>query len=360
MNASVAISADGNTAVIGSPTDNGQNGSVSIFARTGITWSQQGGKLSPSDAQGLAHFGASVAISADGNTAVIGGSFDNMGRGAAWVFTRSTGLWTQQGPKLLGTGSVAIPGQGSAVAVSADGATIMVGGSGDNYSTGAVWVFVNAGFGWSQQGSKLVGTGGVSPFVSQGSALAISADGSTAIIGAKGDNKSTGAAWIFARTGGIWTQQGDKLVGTGAAAAANQSFAVSISSNGDTVLLGRPLDNGGAGAAWVFTRSNGIWAQQGDKLTGVGAEGTAHQGASAALSGDGNTAVFGGPNDNYLKGAAWVFKRSGGVWTQQGDKVTGTGNGGFQGSSLALTPDTCTLLVGGGADAWVFVGPAQQ
>ena len=67
-----------------------------------------------------------------------------------------------------------------------------------------------------------------------------------------------------------------------------------------------------------------MWTQQADKLVGTGAVGSADQGNSVALSGDGNTAILGGPVDNFFAGAAWVFTRSGGVWTQQ-MKLVGTG-----------------------------------
>ena len=356
LGASVAVSADGSTAIIGSPLDNSQKGTASIFVRTNGAWSQQGGKLAPNDAPNIGHFGSSVSLSGDGSVAIIGGSGDNMGNGGAWIFTRSNGLWTQQGAKLFGAGYGGIPGEGSSVAMSADGNTALIGAAGDNYDTGAVWVFARSGSGWTQQGPKLVGTGAVSPFVSQGSALAISADGNTFIVGANGDNNSTGAAWIFTRTASSWSQQGTKLVGTGAAAAANQSFSVAISADGNTVILGRPLDNQGAGAAWVFTRSGGVWSQQGDKLTGAGAVGTPQQGTSVALSGDGNLAVLGGPDDNGLRGSAWVFKRSGNAWAQQGNKLAGA-SGGFHGSSMALSLDGSTLVVCGSPDAWVFSGP---
>jgi hypothetical protein len=75
--------------------------------------------------------GSSVAISADGNTAIVGGPDDNIdasgttGVGAAWVFIRSGGAWVQQGPKLVGSGAV---GQGFSVALSADGNIAIVGG----------------------------------------------------------------------------------------------------------------------------------------------------------------------------------------------------------------------------------------
>ena len=58
---------------------------------------QQGSKLAGTDAVGPAFHGNSVAVSADGNTAIVGGSRDNMFRGAAWVYTRSGGVWSQQG-----------------------------------------------------------------------------------------------------------------------------------------------------------------------------------------------------------------------------------------------------------------------
>jgi hypothetical protein len=79
--------------------------------------------------------------------------------------------------------------------------------------------------------------------------------------------------------------------------------------------VGGPLDNAdssgyGVGAAWVFTRSGGVWTQQGSKLVGSGAVGAAEQGSSVALSADGNTAIVGGSGDNSYTGAAWVFVQS--------------------------------------------------
>lgn len=71
--------------------------------------------------------------------------------------------------------------------------------------------------------------------------------------------------------------------------------------------------------AWPFG-ANAQFTQQGAKLVGAGALGKATLGSSIALSGDGNTALIGGPADNNRNGAVWLFVRSGGVWTQQ-DKL---------------------------------------
>jgi hypothetical protein len=91
----------------------------------------------------------------------------------------------------------------------------MVGGTYDNADTGEAWVFTRSGGGWTQQGSKLVGTGAVAT-ARQGSSVALSADGNTAIVGGVGDKSYTGAAWVYTRSGTVWTQQGSKLVGAGA------------------------------------------------------------------------------------------------------------------------------------------------
>jgi hypothetical protein len=115
---------------------------------------------------------------------------------------------------------------------------------------------------FAQQGSKLVGTGAVVPS-GQGSSIALSADGNTAIVGGAGDNSGIGAAWVYTRSGAVWTQQGDKLVGSGAVGSANQGISVALSADGNTAIVGGSGDNSGIGAAWVYTRSGAVWTQQG-------------------------------------------------------------------------------------------------
>jgi uncharacterized protein (TIGR03437 family) len=214
----------------------------------------------------------------------------------------------QQGPKLVATGAVpaAYQGQGYSVALSADGTTAIVGGPNDNGNAGAVWVYTRSGGVWSQQGDKLFGSGAVGSAY-QGGAVALSADGNTAIVGGPNDNGSVGAAWVYTRLGGVWSQQGGKLVGTGAVGSAGQGNSVALSADGNTAIVGGPRDNSSAGAAWIYTRLGGAWSQQGGKLAGTGAVGSAQQGTSVALSGDGNTAIVGGPADNSYTGAAWVL-----------------------------------------------------
>ena len=366
----VALSGDGNTALVSGPSDNGGVGAVWVFVRqNGVAWTQQGNKLVPSDTSSFTLFGQWVALSADGNTALIGGPEDNSAMGAAWVFTRaSNGNWTQQGSKLVGTVPANAPSanpQGGSVALSADGNTALVGGTSQN---GCVaWVFTRGTHGtWTQQGSELVGSGAVenNTIFSQASSVALSADGNTAAVSAPLDN-NIGAVWVFTRTSGQWSQQGSKLVANGGGT--SQGISVALSADGNTLLDG--TENTAGGAAVVFVRdSNGNWTQQGGNLVGKDAATDANQGSSVALSGDGNTAVVGGPNDNGGIGAAWVFTRdSSGNWTQDGNKLVGTGSvyslpsGVLEGTSVALSEDASTALVGGPSDnqqlgaVWPFV-----
>jgi antibiotic biosynthesis monooxygenase (ABM) superfamily enzyme len=159
---------------------------------------------------------------------------------------------------------------------------------------------------WTQQGTKLVGSGAVGA-AQQGVCVALSGDGDTAIVGGYFDNSQAGAAWVWTRSGGVWTQQGAKLVGSGAVGSAQQGRSVTLTSDGNKAIVGGRFDNGQVGAAWAWTRSGGVWTQQGTKLVGSNAVGTSEEGDAASLSSDGNTAIIGGTTDNSSAGAAWVF-----------------------------------------------------
>src|SRR5262245_18127123 len=363
--ASVALSGDGHTAIVGGPFDNAGAGAVWVFTRSGGVWSQQGVKLVGIDAVGTAEQGWSVALSADGNTAIVGGPGDNTDVGAVWVFTRSGGTWSQQGAKLVGTGAAGNAKQGYSVALSADGNTAIVGGSADNSSLGAAWLFTRSGGVWSQQGAKLVGTGATgSANIMQGFSVALSGDGNTAMAGGPNDDSGTGAAWVFTRSGTAWSQQGAKLVGT-PNSIPQEGFSVALSGDGNTAIVGGPGDDTtiGNGAAWVFVRTGATWSQQA-KLAGTSGS-DAGQGFSVALSGGGNTAFVGGPTDNALLGAVWVFTRSGAAWSQQGNKLVGTGAVGFAGQGAAVALSCSTAIVGGPGDnnsigaLWAFVAPSN-
>ena len=306
--------------------------------------------------------GSAVSLSADGNTAIVGGPSDNFAAGAARIFTRAGGVWTQQGDKLVGSGAANsggdFPGvrQGSSVAISADGMTAIVGGPNDNLNVGAAWVFTLSNGVWTQQGGKLVASDAVGGS-QQGISVALSSDGNTAIVGGNLDNAGSGAAWIFTRGNGVWTQQGAKLVGSGAAGSPLQGKSVALSADGNTAVVGGPGDNGSLGALWVFTRNTSgqgaPWSQSGLKLTASDEVGNGALGSSVSLSANGITALVGGPFDNRPSGAVWVFANNNGTWSQRGSKLppfVSQGTFASLGSSLALSGDASTAVAGMPAD----------
>ncbi len=358
---SVALSSDGNTAIVGGIGDNANSGAAWVYTRNNSgTWIQEA-KLVGTGAIGSASQGFAVALSADGNTAIVGGIGDNTNAGAVWIFVRSSGVWSQQGDKLVGTDAIGNAQQGCSVSLSADGNTAVVGGFRDNTNAGAVWIFKRNGNVWTQEGNKITVPDAIgnSRF---GISLDLSGNGNTLIVGGHTDNANAGAAWVFERSGNTWTSQ-IKLTGTGAIGSARFGRSVSISEDGNTAIIGGYEDNAAQGAVWVFVRSGTNWFMQGNKLVGTGAIGNASQGFSISLSGDGNTAVVGGIDDNAFAGATWVFSRIGGVWSQVGNKLVGSGAIGSsnQGGAVAISPDGNTIIVGGIADntnlgaAWIFI-----
>ena len=154
----------------------------------------------------------------------------------------------------------------------------------------------------------------------------ISRDGKTALIGAPVDNEKAGAAWVFTRTGSTWKQQQELTGGAEELEKGQFGGNVALSGDGNTALVGGLLENAQRGAVWVFTRSAGKWTQQGKKLqieSKTEEENGGQFGAGMALSEDGNTAIIGGQtsivNKKTTGGGVWVFERSGETWKQQGE-----------------------------------------
>ena len=139
--------------------------------------------------------GALVSISEDGNTIVKGSPGYNNGVGCATVYFRDTlGVWSGGSMLIQGSGSIGNANQGSAVAISADGSTIVVGGSGDNGGIGAIWVYQRAGNSnnFTQVGDKIVPVdyNGKPAF---GTSVAVSGDGSRIVGGGPKDHVTISA-----------------------------------------------------------------------------------------------------------------------------------------------------------------------
>jgi len=353
---SVAISGD--TAVVGAPDDhigaNTDQGSAYVFVRNGTTWSQQQ-KLTAADGAGWDEFGGSVAIWSD--TAVVGAAWDDVGanadQGSAYVFVRSGTTWSQQ-TQLTATGGAASDHFGCAVAI--DGETAVVGAYYDNVgggaSQGSAYVFFRSGTVWSQQGQLVAADGGINDFF--GYSVAI--DGETTVVGAYidtvGANTNQGSAYVFVRSGTTWSQQAKLIAADGAA---HDEFGVSVAVSGDTAVVGAYYDDVGAnadqGSAYVFARSGTTWSQQGQLIAADGGAGDWF-GISVAVSGE--TAVVGAylgdVGANADQGSAYVFARGGTTWSQQA-KLTATDGAAYDAFGISVAISGETAVVGAWCDA---------
>jgi hypothetical protein len=272
----VALSADGKTIAVGAPNVGEGYGFVCMYAQDGTEWARSGTlQVAGGYPQESPDTGTSVALSADGATVLVGVPGDVLHpsgtvTGSAWVFARSPSGWVAQ--RLIATDATGSPivgaHQGASVAISADGATALVGG----YSASA-WVFTLTPSGWAQNatlptssplalsadGNTVIGTSNNSaPLFARSSngqwsqtatlpsagALALSANGATAAV----------ATSVFTRSEVGWTQQ-VLPAGLGEVGDADQGFSVALSADGHTALVGGPDDNNGVGAAWVYSEA---------------------------------------------------------------------------------------------------------
>ncbi len=220
-----------------------------------------------------------------------------------------------------------------------------------------------------------------------GTSVALSGDGGTLAVGAPfeasgstGINSvpdeaasNAGAVYVYARIAGAWAQQA-YVKASNTETGDSFGSSVALSADGNTLAVGAPQEDGGsnginnpsneaapdAGAVYVYTRAAGTWSQQA-YVKASNADAGDNFGKSVALSGDGNTLAVGAPfeagssiginnapDDSAADaGAAYVYSRTGGTWSQQAYvKASNTEAGDRFGTSVALSGDGNTLAVG--------------
>ncbi len=218
--------------------------------------------------------------------------------------------------------------------------------------------FVRSGAVWSEQQKLEASDASADDFF--GDSVAIS--GETVVVGAHGDDGAAGfdqgSAYVFVRSGGVWSEQ-QKLEASDAAAL--DSFGWSVAISGETIVVGAPFDDGAAGenqgSAYVFVRSGGVWSEQ-QKLEASDAAYFNIFGTSVAISGE--TVVVGAVesgSQGTFQGSAYVFVRTDGVWSeQQRLKPSDAEDSAVFGHSVAISGET--VVVGAPGEfraAYVYV-----
>ena len=201
---------------------------------------------------------------------------------------------------------------------------------------------------WTQQGSDIDGeaTSDLS-----GWSVSLSSDGSTVAIGAPGNDgngNSSGHVRIYKNISGTWTQQGSDI--DGEAPDDQSGSSVSLSSDGSIVAIGASRNDDNwtdAGHVRIYKNISGTWTQQGSDIDGE--FGGDYSGGSVSLSSDGSTVAIGaggnkgnGANAGHVR----IYKNISGTWTQQGSDIDGEAGDDGSGSSVSLSSDGSIVAIG--------------
>jgi len=306
--------------------------------------------------------GSSVALSADGTTALVGAPGVARGAGAVYVYRASaTGSWSSATTPAatLTNKSGAASGQfGWAVALSADGTTAFVGAPSVGGGAGAIYVFhVPAENAWASSPAPAA-TLSVTHGQIVGYSLALSVDGTTLVSGAPFYNNFAGGAYVFhASSESAWAPTSTPNATLSDAAESHGDVAVgaavAISGDGTTVLLGDSGNPKGGGAFLYHVATEGSWVTSTTPTAVLSGSHSADDalGNSVALSGDGTVALLGAPGVKSNTGAVEVFRSaSEAAWSATvAPSATLTAAGGKEGNDLgediALSTDGDTALV---------------
>ena len=228
---------------IKSPTTSGIGSSLTVPSVS---------KLTASDGADNDQFGWSVSISGDGLTAIVGTFRDDNYSGSAYIYNYNNGVWSQT-QKLTASDGTSYNEFGASVSISGDGLTAIVGTNREveDGDTNPISVYIynyNNGV-WNE--TKLTASDGVSND-EFGISVSISDDGLTAIVGAKRGDSLRGSAYIYKYINASWSQT-QKLTARDGRFYDEFGVSVSISDDGQAAIIGAYRDDSGKGSAYIFT-----------------------------------------------------------------------------------------------------------
>ncbi len=325
---SISSSANGETLLVGDPQGGaGGGGQATVYTYNGSTWSS-GAVLTPP--AGSVSFGAAVALSPDGGTALVGdpNSYDLATEtgGSVTVYSFNGTSWSS------GT-ELAPPSEalnfGTSLATTAT-AALVGDAEGGSTSTGSATLYTYNGTSWSS-GTQLAPPSSTSAF---GTSVSLSSQGTTAVIG---DPTASGGGSATA-----YTDSGSWSAGTPLAAPPDPSnFGYSVDVAGNAAIVGDPKGGpNGTGTATVYSYNGTSWSS-GIPLTPPAT--AAAFGSSVALSPDGASALVGDPK---VQGGGMVTEYVGaGGWSSAGALAVPSNAEDF-GSSTSLSTDGSFAYVG--------------
>lgn len=368
----VSISDQKDLLLIGSYSDNDFGnfaGSIYVYANPKLQpvvrfeeGMQLQTKILPVNSTAGEVFGRSIALTADGKTAVIGSDLNDdlaINAGCVSIYNRINNEWVFE-QKLYANDPVSQDKFGYSAAISSNGIHLLIGaanGTNSGIRTGKVYYFKKINGNWVQIAKFTPSEAALSD--NFGISVSLNAVGDYALIGAynrsEGGVNNRGVVYIYTRVNDTWTQQ-NKILASDAAFQDNFGCAVSLNSTATVALISAYSDddNGltNTGSVYYYTRSGTVWTQQ-QKFYAGDPKANACFGESIAMNKDGTLAYI--SSRDTVKGtgagAVYIFRRSGDVWTQQ-QKLTPDyiKEADYFGSSVAMNADGTYVAIGAGND----------
>ena len=331
---SIALSGDGNTIVIGDISINNYRGGAWIHTKSSTGWESV--KVAPNDLVMYDYAGKCVAISADGNTVVIGAPYHNSYRGALYVYTKNGSSWNEHklAPQILTSST----GFGDSISISSDGTTIFAGAPYANNSSGVLYIYTKTTYSWNEE----VFNPNLSTNSFFGYSVDVSGDGTTIIIGAPQQSSYKGACYVCKRNLSNWTAI--KLAPIDLATHDSFGHSVSISNDGTTIVIGAPYRNGDKGSIYVYTKNGPTWAYSELKPSGLVA--LDYFGTSVAIAGKGNTIIVGAPYRHNYVGSSYKYTKENTSWAYVEIYPTNLGASAGFGLSVDISTDGETIAIG--------------
>jgi hypothetical protein len=324
----LAISSDATMIMVAdTPQDDSppQDGKVYVFTLEGNSWKE----TQILTAQGDDYYlGRNIVISDDGSTALVG-AYDSYLKGVVYFYQRDINNTWQLQQDFLRPG---LPYTGDyfarSIGISDDGTIAAIG------AMNAVHIFTRTGQEWTEE--YIIPKPTQESGCNFGRTLSISGDGSTVVIGTEC------GVYVYTKgaTGYNFMQVLLEARATG--------FVTKLSADGSTLLVNQfPNNFTDSGSAIVLVRDqNGRYIQQ-EELKSSDNEPTDNFASNLTLSQDGNTAIVTSPTNNQLgtaSGAAYIFTRENGVWTEQQKLVAlDAGVGDLFGGAASFAENTVVL-----------------
>ena len=341
----VSLNQNGTILAMSSPGSDAKgtsSGVVDVFQRSDGKLLRMGNTILGTS--GYNYFGSAMELSNDGHTLLAGSAtaHDPSGRwyGSIQAFGWDGSNWIQKGKALWGDSDGSY--FGFSLGMSGDGNTVA---SVSPYDSNKIKVYQWDGSAWQQKGSTIPGekTDGITD-----GAIDLSSDGNTVILGLP--NSPSGKAKVFTWNGSTWTQKGSNLVGE----AAGDRFGhnVKINANGNTILIGAPLNDANGpntGRINVYDWDGTAWVQRGPSFFGT-AQTTVDcclANFAISLAESGNTVAYWSiANSTYDTSFVRVFDWDGTQWKQKGRTLIGGLGSNNEVNFIDLSADCSTIAIG--------------